>query len=52
MAPAELKELNKQLKELFDKGFIKPSISPWGAPLLFMKKKKMVAFDFVSTIDS
>ena len=40
MAPAELKKLNEQLKELFDKGFIRPSTSPWGAPVLFMKKKR------------
>ncbi|KAL2252900.1 UNVERIFIED_CONTAM: putative mitochondrial protein, partial [Sesamum indicum] len=33
MAPSELKELKKQLEELLDKGFIRPSISPWGAPL-------------------
>ena len=39
MAPAELKELKEQLKDLIDKGFIKPSISPWGAPILFVKKK-------------
>ena len=39
MAPAELKELNEQLKELLDKGFIRPSSSPWGAPVLFVKKK-------------
>ena len=39
MAPAELKELKEQLKYLLDKGFIKPSISPWGAPVLFVKKK-------------
>ena len=39
MAPAELKELNEQLKELLDKGFIRPSTSPWGAPVLFVKKK-------------
>jgi len=39
MAPAELKELKLQLQELLDKGFIKPSISPWGAPVLFVKKK-------------
>jgi hypothetical protein len=36
MAPAELKEL---LQELLDKGFIRPSVSPWGAPVLFVKKK-------------
>uniref|UniRef100_A0A2N9EJD6 Reverse transcriptase domain-containing protein n=1 Tax=Fagus sylvatica TaxID=28930 RepID=A0A2N9EJD6_FAGSY len=39
MAPAELKELKGQLKELLDKGFIRPSSSPWGAPILFVKKK-------------
>ncbi|KAL0453787.1 UNVERIFIED_CONTAM: Retrovirus-related Pol polyprotein from transposon [Sesamum latifolium] len=39
MAPSELKELKKQLEELLDKGFIRPSISPWGAPVLFVKKK-------------
>ncbi|KAL5540030.1 hypothetical protein UlMin_046185 [Ulmus minor] len=39
MAPAELQELKKQLQELLDKGFIRPSYSPWGAPVLFVKKK-------------
>ncbi|KAL2252896.1 UNVERIFIED_CONTAM: Transposon Ty3-I Gag-Pol polyprotein [Sesamum indicum] len=39
MAPSELKELKKQLEELLDKGFIRPNISPWGAPVLFVKKK-------------
>lgn len=39
MAPAELKELKKQLQELLDRGFIRPSVSPWGAPVLFVKKK-------------
>ena len=39
MAPTELKELNDQLKELLDKGFIRPSTSPWGAPVLFVKEK-------------
>ena len=39
MAPAELKKLNEQLKELLDQGFIRPSTSPWGAPVLFAKKK-------------
>nr|AAL79340.1 Putative 22 kDa kafirin cluster; Ty3-Gypsy type [Oryza sativa]AAM48279.1 Putative 22 kDa kafirin cluster; Ty3-Gypsy type [Oryza sativa Japonica Group]AAP53268.1 retrotransposon protein, putative, Ty3-gypsy subclass [Oryza sativa Japonica Group] len=39
MAPVELKELKLQLKELEDKGFIHPSVSPWGAPVLFVKKK-------------
>ena len=39
MAPSELKELRLQLQELLDKGFIRPSISPWGAPVLSVKKK-------------
>ena len=39
LAPSELKELSEQLKELSDKGFIRPSSSPWGAPVLFFKKK-------------
>ncbi|KAL4022676.1 hypothetical protein IC575_016420 [Cucumis melo] len=39
MAPAELKELKVQLQELLDKGFIRRSVSPWGAPVLFVKKK-------------
>ncbi|KAL0354353.1 UNVERIFIED_CONTAM: Transposon Ty3-G Gag-Pol polyprotein [Sesamum angustifolium] len=39
IAPLEPKELKKQLEELLDKGFIRPSISPWGAPVLFVKKK-------------
>ena len=39
MAPAELKELKVQLQEFLDKGFVQPSVSPWGAPVLFVKKK-------------
>ena len=39
MAPAELKELKLQLKDVTDKGFIQPGISPWGAPVLFVKRK-------------
>ncbi|KAL0537615.1 hypothetical protein IC582_026598 [Cucumis melo] len=39
MAPTELKELKVQLQELLDKGFIRPSVSPWSAPVLFVKKK-------------
>ncbi|GJV04047.1 hypothetical protein Tco_1337616 [Tanacetum coccineum] len=39
LAPSEMKELSDQLKELSDKGFIRPSSSPWGAPVLFVKKK-------------
>ncbi|GKA99907.1 hypothetical protein Tco_0827901 [Tanacetum coccineum] len=39
LAPSELQELSTQLQELSDKGFIRPSSSPWGAPVLFVKKK-------------
>nr|GEY39591.1 putative reverse transcriptase domain-containing protein [Tanacetum cinerariifolium] len=39
LVPSELKELSDQLKELSEKGFISPSSSPWGAPVLFVKKK-------------
>ena len=38
MAPAEMKKFKTQLHELLDKGFIRPSVSPWGAPVLFVKK--------------
>jgi len=39
MAPAELAELKKQIEELLEKQFIRPSVSPWGAPVLLVKKK-------------
>ncbi|GKC69661.1 putative reverse transcriptase domain-containing protein, partial [Tanacetum coccineum] len=39
LAPFEMRELSIQLQELLEKGFIRPSSSPWGAPVLFMKKK-------------
>ncbi|GKD95356.1 putative reverse transcriptase domain-containing protein, partial [Tanacetum coccineum] len=39
LAPSEMNELSEQLQELSDKGFIRPSSSPWGAPVLFVKKK-------------
>nr|GFC57029.1 putative reverse transcriptase domain-containing protein [Tanacetum cinerariifolium] len=39
LAPSEMKELSKQLQELSERGFIRPSSSPWGAPVLFVKKK-------------
>src|SRR5262249_34899281 len=39
MAPLELRELRVQLQELLDKGYIRPSFSLWGAPVLFVKKK-------------
>jgi hypothetical protein len=38
MAPPELAEMKKQLEELLQKGFIRPSSSPWGCPAIFMKK--------------
>ena len=39
MAPLELKEFKLQLQELLEKGFIRTSVSPWGAPVIFVKKK-------------
>ena len=39
MSPVKLKEFKAQLKYLLYKGFIRPSISPWGATVLFVKKK-------------
>ncbi|KAL8115432.1 hypothetical protein AgCh_022067 [Apium graveolens] len=39
MAPEEMKELASQIEELLDKGVIRPRTSPWGAPVLFVKKK-------------
>ncbi|GKD84779.1 hypothetical protein Tco_1355933, partial [Tanacetum coccineum] len=39
LAPSEMKELSVHLQELLEKGFIRPSSSPWGAPVLFVKKK-------------
>jgi hypothetical protein len=39
MGTLELKDLQMQLEELLKKGYIRPSVSPWGAPILFVKKK-------------
>ena len=39
MGVNELAELKKQLRELLDKGYVQPSSSPWGAPILFVEKK-------------
>ena len=39
MSPLELKELKVQLQDLLERGFIRPSVSPWGAPVLFVRKK-------------
>ncbi|MCI83826.1 RNA-directed DNA polymerase (Reverse transcriptase), partial [Trifolium medium] len=39
MSASDLKELKKQLEELLEKKFIRPIVSPWGAPVLLVKKK-------------
>ena len=39
LSPTELKELKQQLQELTESGFVRPNTSPWGAPVLFVKKK-------------
>ena len=39
MSTPELVELKLHLNEMLDKGYIRPSVSPWGAPVLFVKKK-------------
>ena len=39
MAPREMEELKVQLGELLEKGYIRPSVSPWGALVLFVRKK-------------
>ncbi|XP_074282975.1 uncharacterized protein LOC141607517 [Silene latifolia] len=39
MRPKELEELEKQMEALFDKGYMRPSVSPWGEPMLFFKMK-------------
>ncbi|GKB26225.1 putative reverse transcriptase domain-containing protein [Tanacetum coccineum] len=49
LAPSEMREFSEQLQELSDKGFIRPSSSPWGAPILFVKKR-MDHFECASTI--
>ena len=51
MAPLELKELKLQLQELLEKEFIRPSVSPWGAPVL-LSRRKMVHFGYVLIIDN
>ncbi|XP_073137422.1 uncharacterized protein [Henckelia pumila] len=38
-APSEMRELKQELQDLLDKGYILPSVSPWGASVLFVKKK-------------
>nr|GEX48945.1 putative reverse transcriptase domain-containing protein [Tanacetum cinerariifolium] len=51
LVPSEMKELAKQLQELTEKGFIRPSSSPWGDPVLFVKKKD-VSFRICSSVYS
>ena len=51
MALLELRELKIQLQDLLDKGFIRPRTSPWGALILFVKKKDG-SYDCVLTIDN
>ena len=51
MAPVELQELRVQLQELLDKGFIRPSTSPWGAPVL-LQRRRTRPFDCALTTDS
>jgi len=51
MVLLEMKELKVQMQELLDKGFIRPSALPWGAPIRFVSKK-MVRCVFVSTINN
>ena len=46
ISPDELKELKMQLKDLTNKGFIHPSISFWGAPVLFVKNKDRMCIDY------
>ena len=42
MAPVKLKELKEQLQDLLSKGFIRPNVSPWGAPVLFGEEKRWI----------
>ena len=51
MAPAELKELKVQMEEIVNKGFVRSSMSPWGAPILFVKKRTE-ACDYVLITES
>ncbi|GJW67283.1 hypothetical protein Tco_0121707 [Tanacetum coccineum] len=46
LAPSKMKELSEQLKELSDKGFIRPSSSPWGAPVLFVREEDILKMAF------
>ena len=44
MTTSKLVELNLQLKEMLDKGYIRPSVSPWGAPVLFVKEERLYSY--------
>ncbi|XP_050909257.1 uncharacterized protein LOC127123033 [Lathyrus oleraceus] len=52
MSASELAELKRQLEDLLERKFVRPSVSPWGAPVLLVKKKKTEACDFVLIIDN
>ncbi|GJX66814.1 hypothetical protein Tco_0301157 [Tanacetum coccineum] len=52
LAPTEMQELSNQLKELQEKAFIRPSSSPWGAPVLFVKKKDGSSSIQLSSVES
>ncbi|GJW38876.1 putative reverse transcriptase domain-containing protein [Tanacetum coccineum] len=52
LAPSEMLELSNQLKELQEKGFIRPSHSPWGAPMIFVKKKDDRSSLRISSVES
>ncbi|GKF00391.1 hypothetical protein Tco_0023741 [Tanacetum coccineum] len=45
LASSKMKELSDQLQELFDKGFIRPTSSPWGAPVLFCQEEGWIILD-------
>ncbi|KAL8098415.1 hypothetical protein AgCh_031247 [Apium graveolens] len=52
LAPVEMKELDSQLQELLDNGMIRPSVSSWGAPILFVKKKDGIKKEYETHQDS
>jgi hypothetical protein len=52
MSSDELDELKKQLKKLLEKGFVRPSASPWGSPVLFVEKKDVSVRKMVPTLTS
>jgi len=51
MAPAELVELKKQIEDLLGKQFIRPNTSPWGAPVLLVKKKDFTVLCRLQTVE-